>query len=134
VTPVPSGRVQYTARMTGGIVFLRTARFDAVTSFYLDRIGMSVWLEQPDITILRHGNLLVGFHRQPTADLDALLTFFYDTRAEVDAMHAKLNDIATTEPKENTTYRIYNFFGQDPEGRKIEFQHFSHPLPPITAD
>ena len=117
--------------MAGGIVFLRTAQFDAVRSFYVERIGMKVWLEQPDISILRHGNLLVGLHRQPTADLDALLTFFYDSREEVDAMYGKLKDIATTEPKENTKYRIYNFFGVDPEGRKVEFQHFLHPLPPI---
>ena len=68
--------MQYTAVMHGGIVFLRTPQFEAVKSFYIDRIGMTVWLEQPDITILRHGNLLVGFHRQPKPDLDGLLTFF----------------------------------------------------------
>jgi len=117
--------------MAGGIVFLRTAQFDTVKSFYVARVGMIVWLEQPDITILRHGNLLVGFHRQGESDLDALLTFFYDTREEVDAMYAKLTDIATTEPKENTKYRIYNFFGADPEGRKIEFQCFLHPIPAV---
>ena len=119
--------------MAGGIVFLRTAQFDAVASFYLDRIGMTVWLEQPDISILRHGNLLVGFHRQATADLDALLTFFYDSREDVDAMYAKLRDIAISKPKENATYRIYNFFGVDPEGRKIEFQCFLHPVPPLLT-
>ena len=120
--------------MTGGIVFLRTEQFEAVKSFYLDRIGMTVWLEQPDITILRHGNLLVGFHRQPNADIDALLTFFYDSPDEVDAMYAKLADIARTEPRENPKYQIYNFFGIDPEGRKVEFQCFLHPLPPIADD
>ena len=118
--------------MAGGIVFLRTAHFEAVRAFYIDRIGMKVWLEQPDITILRHGNLLVGFHRQPTPDLDALLTFFYDSRTEVDAMYDGLRDVATTEPKENAKYRIYNFFGVDPEGRKVEFQHFLHPVPRIS--
>jgi hypothetical protein len=125
--------MEYTAPMAGGIVFLGTAQFDAVKAFYVDRVGMTVWVEQPDITILRHGNLLVGFHRQPTPNLDALLTFFYDSRAEVDVMYAKLRDIATTEPKENSKYRIYNFFGVDPEGRKVEFQHFLHPIPPISG-
>ena len=118
--------------MAGGIVFLRTAQFEAVKSFYVARVGMTVWLEQPDISILRHGNLLVGFHSQPTADIDALLTFFCDSREEVDAMYAKLSDIATTEPMENTKYGIYNFFGVDPEGRKIEFQRFLHPVPETT--
>ena len=119
--------------MRGGIVFLRTEQFEAVKSFYLDRIGMTVWLEQPDIAILRHGNLLVGFHRQSKADIGALLTFFYDSRDEVDAMYAKLTDIATTGPRENPKYRIYNFFGVDPEGRKVEFQCFLHTIPPITG-
>lgn len=122
----------YTCFMAGGIVFLRTAQFDAVRSFYLDRVGMTVWLEQPGIAILRHGNLLVGFHRQPVADLDGIITFYYDAKDDVDAMYAKLKDMATSEPKENPTYRIYNFFGLDPEGRKIEFQHFLHPIPPVS--
>jgi len=47
-------------------------------------------------------------------------------------MYAKFKDVATTEPRENTKYRIYNFFGRDPEGRAIEFQCFLHPLPEIT--
>jgi catechol 2,3-dioxygenase-like lactoylglutathione lyase family enzyme len=81
-----------------GIIFLRTARFEEVRAFYTETIGMSVWLEQPDVAILRHGNLLVGFHQQPEADLDGLITFFYETRAEVDQMHARLRDVATSEP------------------------------------
>jgi catechol-2,3-dioxygenase len=120
--------------MVGGIVFLRTAQFDEVKSFYLGRVGMTVWLEQPDISILRHGNLLLGLHRQPTADLAGVVTFFYDSREAVDTMYAKLSDIATTEPRENKKYSIYNFFGADPEGRAIEFQHFLHPLSPISND
>jgi len=46
-------------------------------------------------------------------------------------MYGKLRDIATTEPRENTKHRIYDFFGVDPEGRKMEFQHFLHPTPEI---
>jgi len=114
-----------------GIVFLRTAQFEAVRTFYLERVGMTVWLEQPGIAILRHGNLLVGFQRHDEHDLDGLLTFFYENREDVDAMYGKLSDIATTEPKENPVYRIYNFFAVDPEGRRIEFQQFLHSVPTI---
>ena len=120
--------------MSGGIVFVRTAQFDEVKAFYMERIGMEVWLEQPEISILRFGNLLVGLHKQPVSDIDSLLTFYFDSREHVDAMYAKLATFATTEPRENTKYRIYNFFGTDPEGRKFEIQHFLHPLPPITSD
>lgn len=138
LTPHPSSLpprlFRYTALMAGGIVFLRTAQFEAVKSFYLDRVGMTVWIEQPDISILRFSNLLIGFCDHPEGEIEGVLTFFYDTREEVDAMYAKLSDIATAEPKENTKYRIYNFFGTDPEGRTIEFQCFLHPLPRITDD
>ncbi len=114
-----------------GIVFLRTAQFERVREFYTQRVGMVIWLEQPQIAILRHGNLLVGFHHQPAPDRDGLLTFFYEHREDVDAMYAKLRDIATSEPRENARYRIYHFYGTDPEGRRLEFQHFLHPLPPV---
>ena len=120
--------------MTGGIVFLRTAQLETLKPFYLGRVGMTIWVEQPDITILRFGNLLVGFHQQPAADTDVVLTFFYDTREQVDKKHAEFSDVATTEPMENAKYRIYNFFAKDPEGRTIEFQTFLHPLPDITDD
>ena len=115
-----------------GIVFLRTAKLGEIRAFYTDEVGMTVWLEQPDIAILRHENLLIGFHRQPQADLDGLITFFYETRGEVDQMFARLRDVTTSEPKENPKYGIYHFFGVDPEGRKIEFQQFLHPVPPVT--
>ena len=109
-----------------GIVFLRTERLEVVREFYLDRVGMSVWLEQPGIAILKHGNMLVGFHEQPEADRCGLLTFFYRTKAEVDGMHERLQDVATGRPQVNDEYRIYHFFGRDPEGRKVEFQSFLH--------
>jgi catechol 2,3-dioxygenase-like lactoylglutathione lyase family enzyme len=128
---VLSPRLRYTQTMAG-IVFLRTAAFDRVRAFYTEEVGMTVWLEQPDIAILRHGNLLIGFHQQPEADLDGLITFFYKTAAEVDEMYARLRDVATSEPKENPTYRIYHFYGRDPEGRKIEFQQFLYPTPPVA--
>jgi len=115
-----------------GIVFLRTAAFEKVRAFYTEEIGMTVWLEQPGIAILRHGNLLIGFHHQPQADLDGLITFFYETRSEVDRMYVRLRDVATSEPKENPKYGIYHFFGVDPEGRKIEFQQFLHEVPPLA--
>lgn len=112
-----------------GIVFLKTAAFERVREFYLDRVGMTVWLEQPDIVILRHGNMLIGFHRQPEPDLAGLITFFYDRQEEVDEMYDRLRDIACAGPKENPRYRIYHFYTQDPEGRSIEFQQFLHPVP-----
>jgi hypothetical protein len=111
-----------------GIVFLRTREFERVVAFYRGRVEMTVWLEQPGIAILRHGNLLLGFNRQETADTQGVFTFFYETRAEVDAMYERLADVALDRPKENAKYRIYHFYGRDPEGRSVEFQQFLHPV------
>ena len=118
-----------------GIVFLRTADLAGIVRFYTEEVGMEPWLSQPRIEILRHGNLLVGFQEQADAlpDTDALLTFFYPARALVDRMHDRLEALATGPPRENATYRIYNFFARDPAGRRIEFQCFLHPLPCVPA-
>lgn len=114
-----------------GIVFLRTAQLDTIRRFYLEKVGMSAWLEQPDICILRHGNLLVGFHQQPEADKEGLLTFFEPGREYVDRMYEEFKTLASGPPKENPKYRIYHFFTRDPEGRKLEFQAFLHPVEPV---
>jgi len=111
-----------------GIVFLRTREFERVVAFYLERVGMTVWLEQPGIAILRHGNLLLGFNRQEAADTEGVFTFFYETRDGVNAMYERLADIALNPPRENAKYRIYHFYARDPEGRSIEFQQFLHPV------
>lgn len=118
----------YHARMAG-IVFLRTTDLARIRAFYTNEIGMEPWVSQPDIDILSHGNLLAGFVQSERADTDALLTFFYRTREEVDAVYLRLRDRATSEPTENERYRIYNFFASDPDGRRIEFQAFLHELP-----
>jgi len=118
-----------------GIVFLKTREFESVVAFYLERVGMTVWLEQPGIAILRHGNLLLGFNRQEAADTDGVFTFFYESQAAVDAMYEQLADIALGPPRENPRYRIYHFYARDPEGRSIEFQQFLDPvqIEPVRA-
>ena len=114
-----------------GIVFLKCADLGTMKSFYTEKVGMTVWLEQPDISILRHGNMLLGFHQAGSADRGCLITFFYETREEVDAMHGILYETAKSQPKVNEKYRIYHFFAKDPEGRNIEFQAFLDPVAPV---
>jgi hypothetical protein len=52
-----------------GIVFLKTEDLKRIVGFYTRVVGMSVWLEQPGITILRHENLLIGFQQHSTSDI-----------------------------------------------------------------
>ncbi len=112
----------------GGIVFFKTAMFEVLRDFYLNTVGCTVWLEQPNICIVRHGNQIIGICGSDRADSDMLLTFFYTSREEVDQIASKLEPINT--PQYNPSYDIYHFYCYDPEGRKIEFQTFEHPVKP----
>ncbi len=91
-------------------------------------VGMDVWFEQEDCIIMQHGNLLLGFCERDTIDRAGIITFFYRTRDEVDAMYKKLTTRAHHAPQVNEKYKIYHFFAEDPENRTIEFQSFLHPL------
>ena len=113
-----------------GIIFLKTKDLVKIKKFYVNEIGMEVWLEQKDIALLKHGNLILGMHRSGETDRFGLTTFFYRSREEVDEIYRKMKDRAVSEPKVTEQYRIYNFFAEDPEGRKLEFQAFLHPVGP----
>lgn len=110
-----------------GLIFIRTGNLHKIVEFYKE-LGMNIWIQQPGIEILCHGNFLVGFHSSSEIDRDTLLTFFYETKDEVDDMYKRFEEIAISIPNINDKYKIYNFFAKDPEGRKIEFQSFMHDI------
>jgi predicted lactoylglutathione lyase len=114
-----------------GIIFFKTQQLDLLRSFYVDQIGMEVWLEQADCVILRSGNMLVGFCQRDQTDTCGMITFFYKTREEVDQMYEKFKECSLQPPRKNDKYRIYHCFVQDPDGRSVEFQQFLHPTPSI---
>ena len=72
-----------------GIVFFKTKILEKIVEFYINEIEMSIWLEQKDCTIIKHGNLLLGFCQRDTPDIEGMITFFYPTREEVDKMYEK---------------------------------------------
>ncbi len=111
-----------------GIIFFKTMMLRNLVDFYVQELGMRIWLEQKDCTILNHGNLLLGFCERSSAELEGMITFFYPTKDRVDEMYAMLTHIAKTKPLENDAYKIYHFFAEDPEGRVLEFQTFLHPI------
>lgn len=114
-----------------GIVFFRTAERDAIVSFYRERLGFELWLEQVGCTILKHGNLLLGFCERDNAETEGVITIVYEDRETVDAMYAEITDIARERPSYNDAYDIYQFFADDPEGRTLEFQTFEHDTPAL---
>jgi hypothetical protein len=111
-----------------GIVFFGTTDRDRVVAFYRERLDFSIWLEQPDCTILRYDTLLVGFCERDRAETDGVVTVVYDTEAAVDERYAALEDVAEDPPSVNEPYEIYNFFGTDPDGRAFEVQTFRHDI------
>ncbi len=104
---------------------------DDLVAFYTDRIGMSLWLEQPDCRILKYGNMLLGFCQRESIENQGMITFVYGSREEVDRMYRNIQQISIDTPSENQKYGIYQFFAKDPEGRILEFQFFLHEALPI---
>ena len=110
-----------------GIVFFGTKDRPKIKEFYVEKAGMTIWLEQKDCTLLQHGNLLLGFCERPETDTCGIITLVYPTRQKVDSMYRRFKEVALGPPQINKKYEIYNFFAKDPEGRKVEFQAFLKP-------
>ena len=113
---------------TGGIVFFGTKKLKELTEFYHKKISCRIWLEQADCTIFSHGSFLFGFCQRASVETDGIITFFFDTKEKVDQFYAIFHELAESPPKMNDKYNIYHFFIRDPEGRKVEFQHFINPV------
>jgi hypothetical protein len=111
-----------------GIVFFKTQKLKELQDFYINRVGARMWMDQKTCIILRFGNFLFGFCQSDKADMDALLTFFYDKMEAVDKAYKQFKETALAPPVHNKNYPIYNFFAKDPEGRMIEFQYFTCPI------
>ena len=93
-----------------GLIFYRTTRLDEVSKFYLEDVGMSLWLDQGACRIFKMGNLLLGFCKREESETEGIITFFFDTRGEVDAMFDKFSCTAEKAPRYNPDYDIYHFF------------------------
>eukprot|EP00547_Thalassionema_nitzschioides_P010197 CAMPEP_0194224832 /NCGR_PEP_ID=MMETSP0156-20130528/38271_1 /TAXON_ID=33649 /ORGANISM="Thalassionema nitzschioides, Strain L26-B" /LENGTH=155 /DNA_ID=CAMNT_0038956551 /DNA_START=402 /DNA_END=866 /DNA_ORIENTATION=- len=128
-------------QMYGGLLFVKTKDRSKLVQFYKEQIHMKVWLEQPNVTILSHGNFLFGFNQikdlseSSVAETAGCYTFVYPTKEQVDNMYLKFaSTTADGPPRVNTVYQIYQFFAKDPEGRTLEFQAFLHPLAVVTSE
>ena len=108
----------------GGIVFFRTEAHDDVVEFYTERLDATVWLEQPDCTILDYRGFRFGFCAREGAETGGIITFVVPSRTAVDATFEQFEDCARDDPHYNERYAIYQFFAEDPEGRTVEVQCF----------
>ena len=88
-----------------GIVFLQSKDLSLVKPFY-ESLGATVWIDQGDCIIYKHDNFLFGFCERETVNPGWLLTFFYQTKEEVDRIYEILKDRATSKPVFNSKYNI----------------------------
>ncbi|MFP4202435.1 MAG: VOC family protein [Candidatus Acetothermia bacterium] len=109
-----------------GIVFFRTTELLKLREFYENRVGAELWRDQGDCLIFQKGDFRFGFcQTDDEPENCGILTFVYEEKGEVDEIYQRLKDIAIDPPESRVPhYDIYQFFGEDPEGRTIEFQCF----------
>jgi predicted lactoylglutathione lyase len=111
-------------QQVGGIIFFQTTQLHVLTDFYLDKVGCTLWLEQAECRVFQYGNMLLGFCQREELDNLGMISFNVDSKETVDQYYKIFNSIALSEPKDNSTYRLYHFYAKDPDGRNIEFQYF----------
>jgi hypothetical protein len=110
-----------------GIIFSKSKSLPKIKDFYLT-LGAKIWLDQTDCIIFKHDNFLFGFCSRGEISSGWLMTFFYESKEEVDQIYKVVEAYATEPPTLNEKYNIYHFFAKDPEGRDVEFQAFLHDL------
>lgn len=111
-------------QQTGGIIFFQTTQLNILTNFYLEKVGCELWLEQAECRVFQFGNMLFGFCQRDQVDNLGMISFNVDSKEKVDQYYKIFSSIALSEPKDNSTYRLYHFYAKDPDGRNIEFQYF----------
>lgn len=116
-----------------GIVFFKTQSLDIIHHFYHYTLEMKIWLEQPNCYIYKKGNLLLGFIAADVTEKEGIITIFNQNKEVIEKAYEQFSCLVTQELKVNPKFNIYHFYISDPEGRKIEFQTFLHPLPAYAS-
>jgi hypothetical protein len=109
-----------------GIVFFQTENLEKLKRFYLKRVGAEIWKDQGKCLIFEDRGFKFAFCKSDkTPETCGVITFLFETRAEVDRVHSNLKDVAVSEPvSRKPEFNIYQFYANDPEGRTLEFQCF----------
>lgn len=118
-----------------GIVFFKTNRLSRLRNFYTSEIDARVWKDQGDCVIFQKNDFRFAFcQRKGKPETCGVITFLYDDRETVDSVYSQITEIARDEPISRVPdYNIYQFYGEDPEGRTLEFQCFlDEPVGPAS--
>ena len=110
------------------ITFLYVADLERSSGFYQAVMGLRLVLDQGGCRIFEvsEGAYLGVCASRPerVGGPGALVTFVTD---DVDALHDRLAESGSqieSPPRHNEEYRIYHFYGHDPDGNRFEVQRF----------
>lgn len=113
---------------TDAIAFLPTADLESTRRFYVDQLGLTLRLDQGACHIYQAApNAHFGFcttltpHQNPDQIILTLVT-----ENVQDFYQNILNQNIQTDgpPRENLKFKIFHFFMTDPNGYRVEVQHF----------
>ena len=110
-------------RIDAGITFFRVADIERSHAFYQDGLGLELVLDQGGCRIYRltDASYLGVCERGEHPASNVITTIVTD---DVDGWYRRFvaagGDV-DDEPRDNDNYRIYHFFGKDPDGHLICF-------------
>lgn len=121
---------------TSAITFLQTDDLEKTSNFYENVMKCPLVVDQGDCKIYQiTKESFIGFCIHDFLEKDKksiCMTFVCSSKEEVDNWYQYLKKEKVPikdEPKENTKFKIYNFFAEDPNGITIEIQYFLHEFP-----
>ena len=109
-----------------GITFFRVADIERSHTFYADGLGLELVLDQGGCLIYRltESSFLGVCKRDEHPPSNVITTIVTD---DVDGWHDRFTSAGGDTdgpPRDNDEYRIYHFFGTDPDGHTLEIQRF----------
>ncbi|HAE42626.1 MAG TPA: glyoxalase [Clostridiales bacterium] len=110
------------------ITFFQCLSLETVHRFYHDCLGLELLKDQGVCRIYKTLSGAVGFctHLERTSSSN-IICFVLKDRQTVDEYYEKVRDFGIeilTKPTEKEEFAIYQFFANDMEGNKVEFQCF----------
>ena len=111
--------------MESMVVFYQCHDLSRTDQFYIEKLGMKLWNDQPGCHIYDSGYGYLGFVETPEFKLPSYscISFNCTDCSEVDRIFENFReDPSVTCPRKHPHFDVYSFFIKDPDGYTVEFQ------------